>query len=42
MWKAFKELGWRLPWGNDGRGMVIYLWPFVGVGLFVLAVLWLG
>ena len=28
-----------LPFGNDGRGTRVYLWPFVAVGIFVVITL---
>ena len=28
-----------LPWGNDGRGTRVYLWPFVAIAIFLAATL---
>lgn len=32
-----RETYWTLPWGNDGRGTKVYLWPFVGVAIVISA-----
>lgn len=37
--KDFMSFGWVLPWGNDGRGTVIKLWPFVGLAIIVVLML---
>jgi len=29
---------WTLPFGNDGRGTRVYLWPFVGFALIMAAI----
>jgi hypothetical protein len=29
--KKIKEIYYTLPWGNDGRGTRVYLWPFLWV-----------
>lgn len=29
--KQLMEIHWTLPFGNEGRGTKVYLWPFVMV-----------
>jgi len=41
----FMDIHYTLPWGNDGRGTRVYLWPFVGVAVFLALTglhAWLG
>jgi hypothetical protein len=30
---------WTLPFGNEGRGTRVYLWPLTTMGVFVLILL---
>lgn len=36
MFQKFMEIHYLLPWGNDGRGTKVYLWPFVGVTIILI------
>ena len=36
MFDKFMNIYWTLPFGNDGRGTRVYLFPFVGVLVTIL------
>ena len=37
MFEKFINIHLTLPFGNEGRGTKVYLWPFVGAALICLA-----
>lgn len=37
LWTKFMDIHVTLPFGNDGRGTKVYLWPFVGVAVIMFA-----
>jgi len=37
--KDFMNFHWVLPFGNEGRGTKVYLWPFMGLAVFILLTL---
>lgn len=43
MFSKFTSIvAFTLPFGNEGRGTPVKLFPLVGLALFVLVVVWLG